>query len=714
MLGGMNKIFSISGSTVLRFIIPAILILCWLAIGGVGGPTFGKLSSVATNDQGSFLPANADSTKVQKLTKQFATTTNIPAIVVVESPSILTATQLAQLANLNAAFAKTTGVSSKPGSLIGPIPSSDYRAAEFVIQVGGKVDKTVANLRDTLKANTPIGTKAYVTGPAGIAADLFGAFKGIDGVLIYVALIAVFVILLLVYRSLVLPFVVLLTAMFALSAAGLFVYHAVGAGWFKLNGQSQGILSILAIGAATDYSLLIIARYREALGHIRSPLRAMQHALKNSLEPITASAATVIAGVLCLLFSELNSNKDLGPVAALGIGFSYLAAMTFLPAVLVLMGSWAFWPLRPKWKEEAEQELANLQTGLEDRAGLWRRIPAMIAARPRVIWLICLVVLGGFALATPQFRADGVSQSDTILGQSDAVTGQKVLSRHFPAGSGSPAIIIADADKMSAVLAELSRVPEVNHADPFVNAPSFDRAHLPKPVVKDGKVMISATLTIPADSTKAQVLVKNLRTRLAKVDSGILVGGVSAIVLDSNDAATTDLHTIIPIVLVVILVILALLLRSIVAPVLLIASVILSFTATIGISALVFNHILNFPGSDAAIPLFGFIFLVALGVDYNIFLMTRVREESQKLGTRAGILRGLSVTGSVITSAGIVLAATFAALGVIPILFLIQIAFIVAFGVLLDTIVVRSLLIPAVTYDIGSKIWWPSKLSRNK
>lgn len=699
----------------LRLLLPALLIVFWLGVAGIGGPIFGKLSSVATNDQGAFLPASADSTKVQKLAATFSTSTRIPAIVVVESSSTLTAADFQHLATLTRTIAQTKGVATGPGSVVGPIPSSDARAAEYIVQTQGKIDTSIASLRSAVHTQTTGNLHSYVTGPAGLAADMFSAFKGIDGVLIYVALIAVFVILLLVYRSIVLPFIVLLTAMFALSAAGLFVYQAVTHNLLKLNGQSQGILSILAIGAATDYSLLIIARYREALEHFESSWEAMKHALKTSLEPITASAATVIAGVLCLLFSELNSNKDLGPVAALGIGFSYLAAMTFLPAVLVLLGRFAFWPFRPKLLPDSAERLASLQSGLEDRKGLWRRVPELIARHPRAVWLVCLVVLAGFALVTPQFRASGVSQSDTILGASDAVSGQQALGRHFPAGSGSPAVIIASADKTAAVIKAAQQTPGVSTASPYfgeVRPGAGLRVRNPQPLVVDGKVMINATLKVAADSAAGQDVIRDLRTRVAQTDSSALVGGVPAIMLDTNTASANDLRTIIPIVLTVILVILMLLLRSIVAPVLLIASVILSFTATIGVSALAFNHLLHFAGSDAAIPLFGFIFLVALGVDYNIFLMTRVREEAVKLGTRAGILRGLSVTGSVITSAGVVLAATFAALAVVPILFLVQIAFIVAFGVLLDTIVVRSLLIPALCYDISKPIWWPSKLWR--
>lgn len=699
-----------------RVLIPIFLIIVWLAIAGIGGPTFGKLSSVAVNDQGSFLPANADATKVQNMQAKFINSRSIPAVVVVSSSQKLQPAQLRQLTTLTPSLAQTAGVSSGTQSVVGPIPSQDGKAAEFIVQVQGKLATTVDNLSATVKKTTPAGTQAYVTGPAGLAADLFKAFGGIDGVLLYVALVAVFLILLLVYRSVVLPFLVLITAMFGLTAAGLVVYHSVTGGILKLNGQSQGILSILAIGAATDYSLLIIARYREALQHYAKPLDAMLHALRNSIEPISASAATVIAGVLCLLFSELTSNRDLGPVAALGILFSYLSAMTLLPALLVLLGRIAFWPFRPKLADSTVQP-SELKTGLEDRRGLWQRVPALIARHPRAVWLACFAALAVFALMTPQFKASGVSQSDTILGKSDAVTGQKIVAEHFPAGTGSPAVIIADASKLHTVADAIERTPGIGNVD-YLPAAQANKQYVHEaspyaPAVIDGKIMLTAELEVPADSSQAMTVVEQLRQNVSEVDSGALVGGVSAIRLDSNDAATADLRKIIPIVLVVILFILMLLLRSLVAPALLVASVILSFSATIGISALVFNHLFRFPGSDAAIPLFAFIFLVALGVDYNIFLMTRVREEAKKRGSRAGILRGLSVTGSVITSAGVVLAATFAALAVVPILFLAQIAFIVAFGVLLDTIIVRSLLVPAVSYDIGKRIWWPSKLWRS-
>jgi len=300
----------------------------------------------------------------------------------------------------------------------------------------------------------------------------------------------------------------------------------------------------------------------------------------------------------------------------------------------------------------------------------------------------------------PQLKANGVSEIDLILGQSNAVDGQKALARHFDAGSGSPVEIITAEKTLPMVLDQVKSTPGVTQ----VVAGSK---------VVNGQVIISATLNDDPYSQSAGNVISSLRTNLAKSDPGVLVGGVSAIAYDTSTTAQHDLFKIIPIVLVVILIVLIILLQSILAPIILVSTVVISYMASLGVSAMVFNHIFHFPGADAAVPLFGFVFLVALGVDYNIFLMTRVREESARIGTRAGIIRALIVTGGVITSAGIVLAATFAALGIIPILFLAQIAFIVSFGVLLDTVVVRSLLVPALSYSIGKKIWWPSKLWKN-
>lgn len=702
----------------LRWLVPAVLVFAWLAIAGIGGPTFGRLSEVSSNDQASFLPAGAEATAAQDWQAKFRDSREIPAVIVIEGDSAFTRAQLGEAAAL-----KTKLEALKVGSaVIGPIPSEDSKAVQFVVPVASsdEVKAVIKELRDEVSASAPDGMRTYVTGPAGLTADLVGAFAGIDGILLLVALGAVFLILLVVYRSLLLPVAVLFTSVFALCAAILLVFGMAKLGWIQLNGQSQGILSILVIGAATDYALLYVARFREALTHTTNRTAAALTAWKAAWEPILASGATVIIALLCLLFSDLNSNRALGPVAAAGILCSLFAALTLLPAMMALLGRAAFWPFRPKLLPATERE-PELVTGLEGQNGLWRATGSLVSRRPRTVWITSVLLLLVASAGVLQLKANGVPQTDVILAASNAVDGQKALARHFDAGSGSPAVIVADTAKAQEVLAKTKATAGVGDAYllaegnvpivPARGAPGSPAAPT-EPAVRDGRVLINATLDFAADSNEAEDVVVKLRQDLKQADDGALVGGVTATALDTNTTAQRDLVTIIPVVLAVILVILMLLLRSILAPVLLVASVVLSYGAAMGVSAVVFNHILGFPGADATVPLFGFVFLVALGVDYNIFLMSRVREESLKHGTRAGILRGLGVTGGVITSAGVVLAATFAALGVIPIMFLVQLAFIVAFGVLLDTVLVRSLLVPALAYDIGPRIWWPGKPGR--
>lgn len=711
-----------------RILLPSILLLVWVAAAAVGGPTFGKLSSVSSNDQASFLPASAESTVAIDWQKKFFDSGSIPAVVIIVSDTQIERSQLGEFADLGTRLGAVDGIqepeSGQSTSVAGPIPSDDGYAIEFIVPISedAGLRDAVSGLRAVLADELPAGMTGYVTGPAGLTADLVNAFGGIDGLLLLVAAGAVFIILLLVYRSIVLPILVLLTSVFALCAAILVVYAFASWGWISLSGQSQGILSILVIGAATDYSLLLVARYKEALQHVESRWSAILVAWRAAWEPIVASGATVIIALLCLLFSDLNSNRSLGPIAAIGIVFSLLAVLSFLPAVLAIFGRAAFWPIRPKLKAASERVEESRSAdgsaelrGLAGVTGVWKRIGTLVARRPRLTWILALAVLVAGGLGTVQLQANGVPQTDLVLTATDSVAGQDALAEHFDAGSGSPVVVVTKEGSASAIVSALERTAGVGSASVFAGnvRPSLDpNAPAPDPVIRDGRVLVNAVLDYEADSDEAEALVRQLRADLVNLDDTVLVGGVTAIALDTNDTAQADLVKIIPIVLLVILLILMVLLRSIVAPILLIGSVVVSYATALGVSAIVFNHVLGFPGADAAVPLFGFVFLVALGVDYNIFLMTRVREESLRLGTRAGILRGLGKTGSVITSAGIVLAATFAALAVIPILFLVQIAFIVAFGVLVDTIVVRSLLVPALSYDIGKAIWWPSRLSR--
>ena len=692
-----------------RPVVGLVLTLLWVAVAGLGGPYFGRISEVATNDQSSYLPGSAESTQVQKRFTDFYGSETIPAVVVAERAGGLTAEDQAWLAAQSAQLPEK--VDAIPGGVSPAIPSSDGMAAQMFVPLSSDAEVIVAvgDLRAALEG-APEGLEVYVTGAAGLGADLGNAFTGVDGLLLLVAVLAVLVILVVVYRSPLLPFMVLLASMGALCAAVLTSFYLAKAGVFKISGQVQGILFILVIGAATDYSLLYVSRFREALREHDSVWGATKAAWRGSVAAILASGGTVIAGLLCLLLSDLASNKALGPVASLGIAFAVLAALTFLPAMLLLFGRVAFWPRR----------LGHVGgPGAESKTTVWARIAGVIHARARLVWIVVGILLALGCVGLVGLRASGVPASDFIMGESQARDGQNVLAAHFPAGSGQPVLVILPEAKLTAVAAValekagVSSASVVSRDSPSGSIPIPTPAEGPfaqaTPTVAGGDVMLQLTLTDKADSLQAEKTVTDLRAALHAIDPSIITGGSTALDLDTNLTSTRDRNLIIPVVLAVITVILMVLLRSIVAPLLLMVTTVLSFGTALGVSSLIFNHLLDFPGADPAVPLYGFVFLVALGIDYNIFLMTRVREESLAHGTREGVLRGLVVTGGVITSAGVVLAATFAVLAVIPILFLVQLAVIVAFGVLLDALVVRALFVPALVHDVGERVWWPSR-----
>lgn len=704
----------------LRITLPAVLILVWLGAAAIGGPYFGRVDEVSSNDRTAYLPSTAEATAVQDRLADFTDGDAIPAVVVFTGEGELSRDDLAALGDALAAAADLDVVE---GETSPPIPSEDGEAAQAFVPISSAADlgDATTELRETLRAELPDGVDLSLTGPAGFSSDLVSAFAGIDGLLLGVALAAVLVILIIVYRSLLLPLAVLATSLFALCVALLTVWHLAKADVLLLSGQTQGILFILVIGAATDYALLYVARFREELLSVPDRWTATWRALRGSVEPILASGGTVIAGLLCLLLSELRSNSTLGPVAAIGIAFAMLSALTLLPAVLLALGRAAFWPRRPRYDPDHDSTA-------ERQTGLWGRVAGLVRARPRVVWLTTAAVLALGAVGVTQLQASGVPQSELVLGSSEARTGQERLAEHFPAGSGSPVYVVAPEEDLQAaadVLLDADGIEQVAVTADTESGTAPVTADgvqplgppgtpAPDPVVADGDVLLQGTLGDAADSLAAEDTVSGLRAAYADAVPGALVGGESATDLDTNEASIRDRTLIVPIVLVVILVTLMLLLRAVLAPVLLILTTVLSFGTAMGVAALVFNDVLGFPGADPAVPLFGFVFLVALGIDYNIFLMTRVREESIAHGTREGVLRGLRVTGGIITSAGLVLAATFTALAVIPVLFLAQLAFIVAFGVLLDTFAVRSLLVPALSYDVGRAIWWPSRLARGE
>lgn len=728
-------------SAILRALGVLAVVAVWLGIASVGGPAIGSLSSVQSNDQETFLPTGAESVLAANAAKKFNSSSALPAFV-------LFATQQGQArpAQLAAWQAFGTAIAAKPvvddtgkqqnlgtvGDYLQPgritlVPSQDGEAGLAVLSLdAGKVQARDADgksalgpVTDTIRSAAvaaAAGGQAHVAGPAGLAADLTNAFGGIDGILLLAALGAVLIILILVYRAIALPFVVLFTSVSGLALAGGVVYLLADNGVLKLNGQSQGILFILVVGAATDYGLLLVSRYREELQRSESKYRAIARAWRGCIEPIAASAGTVIIGLLCLLLSDLNSNKSLGPVGAIGIGAALVAALTLLPALL-MAGRWLFWPRIPHVRAASPVPVG--EAGTESNAthddlpaGIWGRIAVFISRSPRKIWVVTVVVLALGCVALPTLKASGTAQTDVFLGKVDSIDGQQELVDHFPGGSGNPIIVIVPEAAQQQVLNILGDATGIEPNPVVVSSTGAARPGAPAgpPLVVDGQVQIQVTAKAGADTEQARSTVESLRAALHRFVPGkypVLVGGNTAIQLDTVTTSQRDLLVIIPAILLAVLLVLILLLRSLVAPLLLVGATVLSFGAALGVSALVFNHVFDFPGADPAVPLFAFVFLVALGIDYSIFLMTRAREEVALHGPKAGVLRALRVTGGVITSAGVVLAATFAALAVVPILFLAQIAFIVAFGVLLDTLVVRTLLVPALSYDFGKRIWWP-------
>ena len=722
-------------TAVLRAVGLIAVVAAWLAIAGIGGPAIGSLSSVQSNDQESFLPTGAESVQAADAAATFDDSGELPAFVIFETDgTAATPEQLAAWQGFTQSLA-TQPVSADNPALgnvgdyfidspvagqpvpVPLIPSQDGQAALVLVPLSADKVTTVdaegqdplGDVIDGIRAaadSAAAGADVHIAGPAGLIADLGAAFAGIDGLLLLVALGAVLLILLLVYRAVALPFVVLFTSVSALALAGGVVYLLAKNDVIPLNGQSQGILFILVVGAATDYGLLLVSRYREELTRVESTWSAIKVAWRACLEPIAASAGTVIIGLLCLLLSDLNSNRSLGPVGAIGIASAFVAALTLLPALLML-GRWLFWPRIPHPVLNVGGAHAITH---RSKPGLWEKVSVLVARHPRRIWAITAIGLAVACAFVPTLKASGTAQTDVFLTDVDSIAGQQALSDHFPGGSGNPVVIIAPEAAAQQVVDTVAAVPGISGEPTIVTeAGTGPQAAGAPPLVVDGQVQIQATLADAADSEPAENTVRAVRDAVhaLDVDGTILVGGNTAIQIDTVDTSARDLRVIIPAILLAVLIVLVLLLRSLIAALLLVFATVLSFGAALGVSALVFNHVFDFPGADPAVPLFAFVFLVALGIDYSIFLMTRAREEVAFHGPHDGVMRGLRLTGGVITSAGIVLAATFAALAVIPILFLAQIAFIVAFGVLMDTFIVRTLLVPGLAIDMGAFTWWP-------
>jgi RND superfamily putative drug exporter len=681
--GGVARLVAMICGRRSKYLVVAFWVLMVVALGSLAG----KLQGAEKNDSSAYLPSSAESTQELNEQNLFQSQNLNPALVVYLRAGGVTAADLRKADADARSFGALPAVN---GRVAAPVMSRDHQAIQSVIgaDLGYNSDLSgfVTNLKSTATRNAA-GLRVYVGGPAASAADELKIFKGIDSTLLYATLAVVIVLLLLTYRSPVLWLLPIMSAGVALSVAEAVIYLLTQHANLTVSGQSGGILVVLVIGASTDYALLLIARYREELRRHADRHEAMAVALRRAGPAIIASGLTVVAGMLCLLAAESNDISGLGPVAAVGIGVGLIAMITLLPALLVVFGRWIFWPARPSYGSTEPTT-----------RGLWSRVGQAIGRRPRAVWLVTAILLGAAAAGMIGFKFGTLTTAETFRGTQPSITAQQVLARHFPAGSGEPADVITASARAEAVSTALAATPGIAAVSPAVS--------------KDGLSFFQATMTMPPDSPAAYALVDRIRSAVRAIPgANAKVGGGTAITMDVESAAAHDRDLLIPLILGVVLLILGLLLRAIVAPLILIATVVLSFGAALGLSSLAFKHLFGFAGADTSMPLFVFVFLVALGIDYNIFLMTRVREESGRSGTRRGAVAGLAATGGVITSAGLVLAGTFAMLGTLPLVQFTEIGVAVAVGVLLDTIVVRSVLVTALTLDIGRNIWWPSALA---
>ena len=596
-------------------------------------------------------------------------------------------------------YAATNGTLDEPtiaalrtrlqGRIAGPlVVSEDKSAAIGVVPVtatgNAGISAAVTSLRTDLKADPPAGVTVQVTGPAAVQADLGAVFQGANTRLLLATAGVVALLLLITYRSPTLWLVPLIVVGMADRLAAVLATHVLKATGVAWDESTIGILSVLVFGAGTDYALLLISRYRDELRREPDRYAAMRAALRHTGEAVLLSATTVVLGVLTLLLSVFPTTRGLGLASAVGIVVAAGYALVVLPAVLVLFGRWVFWPVVPRVG----------QTALVDQNSFWRKVGDLVAARPQRFVVGTLVVLALMAGGLTQVRS-GLSQTDQFLTKPEAIAAAERLAQSFPAGNSDPLVVITEGDP-AAVVAAAKSVPSVASATPGQRT--------------DRYAQVAVVLTPQPGTDAARTAVRDVRAAVHGIP-GTIVGGTEARGVDAADAASRDRGVIFPIIFVLVLLALLVLLRSVVAPIILVGTVILTFLAAVGASWWIFTKVFGFTALDVGAPLYTFLFLVALGVDYNIFLVTRAREEAAVHGSRAGMLRALSATGGVITSAGILLAAVFAVLGVLPLVVLAQIGVIICVGVLLDTLVVRTVLVPAIAFILGDRFWWPRRVA---
>jgi putative drug exporter of the RND superfamily len=680
------------------------VIAVWVVVLFAIGPLAGKFEDAQENDPADYLPANAESVKTLDRLDGFPSDDQADAITVFHRDGGLTAEDRAAVERVRVPInervrAEINAERPKTVATTGPARiSADGDTALLTTpitvpeQASGDAEDLLTDTPEEIKGvlgSLPSGLEAKVTGPAGFASDAVEVFNDINGTLLYATAGLVLVLLIVIYRSPIfwlIPFFSVLLAELTTRGLG---YLIADAG-VTVTGQSGGILPVLVFGAGTDYALLIVSRYREELRRHEDKHDAIRVTMRRTSPVILASGGTVMAALLTLSLAEVTGTSGLGPIGALGIAMAMVSMLTILPALLTVFGRRAFWPFIPRVGGE----------GTDETHGVWRRIAEWVARGPRRVWVgttaALAVLIAGLAFLNSDLTTGNMFRNDV-----DSVQGQQLLEAGFPAGSNAPTnVLVTGQAKVDAVRDAVAGARGVAEVSPRVER-------------GPAGAKLEVTLTEDPYSTAAFDLIPGIRDAARRVAGDqVLVGGPTAEEHDLRQSAARDNRLIVPIAPLVVFLILAALLRAITAPLVLIGTVIVSYFAALGIGAFFFENVFDFPGMPPDLPLLAFVFLVALGIDYNIFLMARVREEALTHGTRDGTIRGLAATGAVITSAGLVLAGTFSTLAVLPLVALTEIGFTIAVGVLIDTFIVRSLLVPALVLEIGDPVWWPSALAR--
>ncbi|MFJ8465095.1 MMPL family transporter [Streptomyces swartbergensis] len=671
--------------TARRRAVPWAVVGLWLAALVLVGPLAGKFAGIQQNRAVDYLPDSADSTQVARIQDRLPGGESTDLVLVYHRDGGLTdadrRTATEQVAEVRGAYDLTgepRGVPSEDGStLMYPVsstqPGQDEEARNAFVD----------GVREVAEGSG--GLSVEVGGPGALNTDMGKVFETIDGTLLLATLAVVTVLLILIYRS---PFLWLVP----LAVAGVAAATAMAAGYglhelfdVTVTGQSGGVMTVLVLGAGTDYALLLIARYREELRRHERPYDAMRTALRGCGPAILASSGTVAAGLLCLLAADLNSSSGMGPVGTVGVLAALVAMTTLLPAVLVLLGRRVFWPLIPAFGSEPKA-----------RRSLFAAMGTSATRRPVTVLVGGALLLGALALGTLNLSGS-IKQEDSFTDRPESITAMQTLAREYPERSSRPVTVIAPDERADAVLNRARATDGVAEVVPGRSGSGWTEI---------------AVFTTAAPETAAET--RTIEALRAGLDpTGAYVGGSSAQQIDLADSESRDRKVIVPLVLAAVFVILVGLLRSLVAPLLLLAAVVAVWGAALGIGGLVFEPVFGFDGTDPGLGLLSFVFLVALGVDYGIFLMHRMREESVRgAEPEVAALTALRATGGVIASAGVVLAATFAVLTTLPMVGLVELGFVIAVGVLLDTFLVRTYLVTTASVLLRRRVWWPGRLSR--